>query len=127
MSTQHWRTMVAGLAVIAATGGGAGFAAQFAAQDEVFEDAVPLHTVDPVVSPMVHQGGTVVLRVAVTAAGRVADVEVVNGFPALTGPVVDAVTQWRFTPARLNDRPVPGKTTVVVHVALQRSIAPPVR
>ncbi len=96
-------------------------------QDEEYREPVPSATVDPLVSPLVHQGGTVVLRVDVTANGRVSDIEVVSGFPALTGPVVEAVTRWRFIPARLADRPVAARTTVVVHVVLQRAIAPPPR
>jgi TonB family protein len=114
--------LLAGLAVLAFVAGAA-----VSAQDKTFVDAVPLHTVDPFVSPMVVQGGTVVLRVSVTAAGLVSDVDVVIGFPALTTAVLDAVRQWRFTPARRADRPVPTVTTVVVHVSLQRTVAPPPR
>jgi len=103
-----------------------GYAA-LAAQDDRYEDAFPVHVVDPFVSPLVHQGGTVVLRVRVTPSGVVSGVDVVSGFPALTAPVVDAVRQWRFTPARRDDRAVSTETTVVVHVALQRTVAPPPR
>lgn len=114
--------VIAGVLVAAVCGAGV-----FAWQDDGYVEPVPSFVVDPVISPMVYQGGTVVLRVAVTAAGRVDDIEVVSGVPAITGPVLEAVRKWSFTPARLNDRPVAATTTVVVHVALQRTVAPPPR
>jgi protein TonB len=88
-------------------------------------EPLPETTVDPVVSPMVYQGGTVVLRVTVGENGSVGEIEVVQPFPALTDPVVAAVRQWRFKPATLNGRAVSASTTVAVHVALVRTIAPP--
>ncbi len=97
----------------------------FSQPDEEYQEPLPLRTVDPVVSPLVFQGGTVVLRVLVSASGQVSEIEVVSGFPALTQPVIDAVRRWRFTPAKLDRRPIAATTTVVVHVALQRAIAPP--
>jgi protein TonB len=95
------------------------------AQQGRFEEAMPLTTVDPLISPMVYEGGTVVLRVKVARSGRVDDIEVTSGFPALTRPVVEAVRRWTFTPAKLRGRPVEATTTIVVHVALQRTVAPP--
>jgi len=92
---------------------------------EEYEEPLPLHTVDPLVSPLVFQGGTVVLRVLVSVSGQVSEIEVISGFPALTQPVIEAVRQWRFTPAKLDRRPIAARTTVVVHVALQRVVAPP--
>jgi len=95
------------------------------AQSNDFEEPIPETTVEPVVSPTVYQGGMVVVRVAVAAAGTVADIEVVRPFPALTEAVVAAVRQWRFKPARLNGRPVAASTNVAVQVALIRTVAPP--
>ena len=95
------------------------------AQPNAFEDPLPETTVDPVISPVAYQGGTVVLRVAVAEDGTVTAVEVVKPFPALTDAVVAAVDQWRFKPATLNGRNVAASTTVAVHVALIRTVAPP--
>jgi TonB family protein len=102
-------------------------AVSWGAQPEAFVEPLPETTVDPVVSPMVYQGGTVVLRVTVGESGSVGEIEVVQPFPALTDPVVAAVRRWRFKPATLNGRPVPASTTVAVYVALVRTIAPPGR
>jgi TonB family protein len=89
-----------------------------------FEDSVPETTVDPVIAPVVYQGGTVVMRVTVAVDGSVTRIEVVRPFPALTDPVVTAVRQWRFKPARLDGRPVEATTTVALHVALIRTVVP---
>jgi TonB family protein len=89
-----------------------------------FREPQPLVTVDPVIAPTVYQGGTVVLRVSVSDTGAVTDIAVLNTTPALTDPVVNAVRQWRFSPARLEGTPVAARTTVVVYVALQRNVAP---
>jgi len=122
MSRHSWWSFTIALLLVAIGG-----VAALAWQDEEFEDAFPLTTVDPVVSPMTYQGGTVVLRVSVSATGGVSDIEVVTGHPGLTDAVLAAVRQWRFRPARQENRPVPSRTTVAVHVALQRNVAPPVR
>ena len=86
-----------------------------------FEAAVPVQFVDPVISPMVVNGGTVVLKVEVDAAGGVTAVEAVRPVPALTEPAVAAVRQWRFTPAKFGGKPLKSTTTVAVHVAIVRS------
>ncbi len=93
-------------------------------QQDEFQDPIPEQTVDPVIAPMVYQGGMVVMRVTVTVDGAVAGIDVVKPFPALTDPVVAAVRQWRFTPARRDGRPVEAITTVAVHVALMRTVIP---
>lgn len=116
---------VAVLAVLMLTAGSLSRIAAFTQQDEEYQEPLPLRTVDPLVSPLVFQGGTVVLRVQVSASGQVSEIEVLSGFPALTQPVLEAVRQWRFTPAQLDRRPVAAATTVVVHVAIQRAVAPP--
>jgi TonB family protein len=100
------------------------FAAASPAQPNLFQEPVPQTTVDPVVSPNVYQGGTVVVRVSVSDTGSVNNVDVVTPAPALTDSVVQAVRQWRFAPARFNDRPIAARITVAVHVALIRNIAP---
>jgi TonB family protein len=86
-----------------------------------FEDPVPRTTVDAAISPMVYQGGTVVLRVRVNADGSVAAIDPVKPVPALTEPVVAAVRQWQFTPARRNGVVTAATTTVAVQIVLVRT------
>ena len=113
----------ASLAVVLACGLAATHASTRAEQ-EFFSEPRPLFTVDPLIAPTVYQGGTVVLRVSVSPTGSVSDIEVLSSVPAITDPVVSAVRQWRFTPARLNEQPVGARTTIAVYVALQRNVAP---
>ena len=94
------------------------------AQQGEFQEPIPEQTVDPVIAPMVYQGGMVIMRVMVTVDGSVAGIEVIKPFPALTDPVVAAVRQWRFKPARRDGRPVEATTTVALYVALMRTVVP---
>lgn len=120
LSTPQRRLAVlfASLFVVGAT------AASSPVQESGFEEPVPETTVDAKISPLVFQGGTVVVRVKVAADGRVASVDVIKGFPALTEPVVRAVGDWRFRPARLNGRPVEASTSVAVQIVIIRNVVP---
>lgn len=63
--------------------------------------------------------GTVILEVRLDEAGRVADVTVLRGQPlGLTESAVEAVSRWRYEPARLAGRAVPVLMTVTVHFEL---------
>jgi protein TonB len=52
--------------------------------------------------------GTVLLKMRITAQGRVEDVRVVRsaGYPELDESAIEAVRRWRFEPARHNGEPV---------------------
>jgi TonB family protein len=50
--------------------------------------------------------GTVVLEVALDSAGKVERVKVVRDISPLTDSAEQAVRQWKFSPARLDGRPV---------------------
>jgi protein TonB len=52
--------------------------------------------------------GTVLLKMRITAQGRVEDVQVVRstGYPELDESAIEAVRRWRFEPARRNGAPV---------------------
>ncbi len=91
------------------------------AQSTAYLDPIPETTVDASIPPTVYQGGTVVARVMVRADGSVSGVVVIKPFPALTDPVVAAVRQWRFRPARRNGRAVDATTTVAVQVVIVRT------
>ena len=89
-------------------------------QNECCSGPIPVETVDPVVSPLVYSGGTVVARVFVDSTGRVEDVRIVKPVPALVEPVTTALRRWRFKPPTAAGRPVASCTTIAVHVKLVR-------
>lgn len=63
--------------------------------------------------------GTLILEVRLDDTGAVAGVEVLRGLPfGLTESAVEAVSRWRYEPARLNGEPVPVLMTVTVHFEL---------
>ncbi len=64
--------------------------------------------------------GMVILEAILDAQGRVATVRVLRSIPALDQAAVDAVQQWRFTPAMLNNEVVPVVMTVTVNFTLER-------
>jgi protein TonB len=63
--------------------------------------------------------GVVILEAVLDAKGRVESVHVLRSIPLLDQAAVDAVQQWRFTPALLNNEPVPVVMTVTVNFTLQ--------
>lgn len=63
--------------------------------------------------------GPVILEVRLDAGGRVENVQVLRGQPfGLTESAVEAVSRWRYEPARLGGRPVPVLMTVTVSFQL---------
>lgn len=79
---------------------------------------VPIDTPAPTYSEtarLVHAAGVVVLSATIAADGRVVDVAVENdAHPLLERLAVDAVSRWRYEPARLGKRSV----SVVLRVTL---------
>jgi protein TonB len=78
--------------------------------------------VAPVYPPLARasrQEGIVILETVITANGSVESVRVLKGYPLLDGAAIEAVRQWRFTPARLNGEPVPVVMTVTVNFTLK--------
>jgi protein TonB len=63
--------------------------------------------------------GVVILEAVLDAKGRVESVRVLRSIPLLDQAAVDAVQQWRFTPALLNNEAVPVVMTVTVNFTLQ--------
>jgi TonB family protein len=64
--------------------------------------------------------GNVVLKVEITQAGDVEDVELVSGDPILASAAIDAVKQWKYKPYLLNGNPVNVETQVIVNFALSK-------
>lgn len=67
--------------------------------------------------------GTVVLQVTVNTAGDAEDVRVVRGIPSLTEEALRSIKKWKFTPAKLDGRPV--RSTVQVAFVFSRPLLQP--
>jgi protein TonB len=79
-------------------------------------DVTPVY---PELARAARRGGLVILEAVISAKGHVESVRVLRGVPLLEQAAVDAVRQWRFTPALLNGQPVPVVMTVTVNFNLQ--------
>jgi protein TonB len=73
----------------------------------------------PMMARQAHIEGVVILEAVLDDQGRVESVRVLRSFPMLDQAAVDAVRQWRFTPALLNGQAVPVVMTVTVNFTLQ--------
>jgi protein TonB len=79
-------------------------------------DVKPLY---PSLAQVARQEGVVILETIIDTRGNVETVRVLRGYPLLDQPAVDAVRQWRFTPALLNGQPIPVVMTVTVNFTLK--------
>ena len=84
----------------------------------------PVKTVDvapiyPIIARQAHIQGVVILEAVLDAQGQVESVRVLRSIPQLDRAALDAVQQWRFTPALLNGQAVPVVMTVTVNFTLQ--------
>jgi len=73
----------------------------------------------PTLARAAHQEGIVILETVIDTRGAVQTARVLRGYPLLDQAAVEAVRQWRFTPALLNGQPVPVVMTVTVIFTLQ--------
>jgi len=80
------------------------------------QDAKPIY---PALALTAHQEGVVILETIIDVGGRVETVRALRGYPLLDQAAIDAVRQWRFTPALLNGQPVPVVMTVTVHFSMK--------
>ncbi len=79
-------------------------------------DIVPIY---PAMARTARVQGVVILEAVIDASGRVESARVLRSIPVLDQAALDAVRQWRFDPARLNNQPVPVVMTVTVNFSLQ--------
>lgn len=79
-------------------------------------DVAPVY---PIIARNAHLQGVVILEAVLDVQGRVQSVRVLRSIPLLDQAAVDAVRQWRFTPARLNGEPVPVVMSVTVNFELR--------
>jgi protein TonB len=80
---------------------------------------VNIAPVYPTIAQTARVQGVVILEAVLDAGGRVESVRVLRSIPLLDQAAVDAVRQWRFTPALLNGAPVPVVMTVTVDFTLR--------
>ena len=86
-------------------------------QGGIVQPAKLLHRVDPTYPPLAaqaHVSGMVRLHANVGKDGSVREVEALSGHPLLLQSAMNAVKQWRYSPALLNGHPVDVDTTIDV-------------
>lgn|SRR5215472_4692235 len=66
----------------------------------------------PLAAKRIHLQGEVVLQAIIGKDGRIHDLKLQSGQPALAQAAIGAVQQWRYRPYRLNGDPVEVETTV---------------
>jgi len=79
-------------------------------------DVAPVY---PTIARNARVQGVVILEAVLDVQGRVQSVRVLRSIPLLDQAAVEAVQQWRFTPALLNGVAVPVVMTVTVNFTLQ--------
>lgn len=79
-------------------------------------DVAPVY---PALAQQVRKEGVVILETVIDAKGGVESVRVLRSVALLDEAALDAVRQWRFTPAMLNGQAVPVVMTVTVNFTLQ--------
>jgi len=73
----------------------------------------------PTLARAAHQEGIVILEAVIDTRGAVETARVLRGYALLDQAAVEAVRQWRFTPALLDGQPVPVVMTVTVIFTLR--------
>lgn len=81
------------------------------------KDATPLY---PALARSAGAQGVVILEAIIDVDGNVVSTRILRSIPLLDEAAVDAVRQWKYTPARLNGEPVPVVVTVTVNFTLGR-------
>lgn len=79
-------------------------------------DAAPVY---PELARRVRQEGIVILEATIDVRGVVQSATVLRSIPFLDQAAIEAVRQWRFEPALLNDQPIPVIMTVTVRFTLR--------
>lgn len=80
-------------------------------------DAMPAY---PALARSAGAQGVVIIEAIVDVDGNVTSAKVLRSIPLLDEAAVDAVRQWKYSPARLNGQPVPVIINVTVNFRLGR-------
>jgi protein TonB len=79
------------------------------------KDSVPAY---PALARSTGAQGVVIIEAIVDINGDVVSAKILRSVPLLDQVAIDAVRQWKYTPARLNGEPVPVVITVTVNFTL---------
>jgi protein TonB len=79
-------------------------------------DIAPIY---PAIATAARAQGIVIMEATIDVHGNVVDVRVLRSSPLLDQAAIDAVRQWKYTPATLNGLPVPVIMTVTVNFTLR--------
>lgn len=79
-------------------------------------DVAPVY---PEIALRTRREGVVILEATIDARGTVQSASVLRSVPLLDQAAIDAVRQWRFEPALLNEQPISVIMTVTVRFALR--------
>jgi TonB family protein len=88
-----------------------------AASTPSFEPATVVSSVDPVYPETSTSCGTVVLSVSIGPAGNIQKINVTQSAGAFDSSALDAIKEWQFKPAMLNDNPVSSDVPVAFSFA----------
>lgn len=92
------------------------------AAEPVSDAPVPIRTVAPKYPEQLREAGVsgiVVLRVVVDEHGNVTDPTVEKSTnPAFNQPAIDAVSKWRFKPAKQGGKPVSAKVALPIKFSI---------
>ena len=83
------------------------------------EKVVNVQPIYPEIARIMRIEGVVILEAVIDAAGNVTSARVLRGYPMLDPAALNAVQQWKFTPATLNGEAIPVVMTVTVQFKLQ--------
>jgi protein TonB len=78
----------------------------------------PIRPVYPAIAKAAHIQGTVVVEAVISRTGEVVNARAVSGQPMLVRAALDAITQARYQPYRLNGEAVEVETTINVVFSL---------
>jgi TonB family protein len=77
-----------------------------------------VHPVYPALAQASRVAGVVMIEARLEPDGRVGNARVVRSIPLLDQAALDAVMQWEFEPALLDDAPIPVLLTVTIQFSL---------
>lgn len=87
----------------------------------IMDEGLLLRKVTPVyphIATITRTQGTVVLHAIIGRDGAIQQLQAISGHPLLIKAAMDAVSQWRYKPYKLNGEPVEVDTTITVNFRL---------
>jgi hypothetical protein len=91
-----------------------------------FQAAQTISVTDVTIPTNCLVSGTVVIDALITEEGKPQEVEVRRDIPCLTELALDAVKEWKFTPAKVGENAVASRIAVAVTFSPQRVLTDPI-